>query len=74
MSAQILPYWDFDSQRDAPLTCPSCGWVGPAKGYEDVHDDLFDVCCPECDCMILIPSRRLPRLGPPPVRATSAND
>jgi hypothetical protein len=54
MSATIVPYWDFDSQRDASLICPSCGWIGSAEGYEDVHDDLFDVCCPECDCMILI--------------------
>ena len=39
--------------RDEPMTCPSCGWTGDAKDYKDFHSDLFDVCCPECDRMIL---------------------
>jgi hypothetical protein len=54
MSATIILYWDFDSQRDTPLTCPVCGWTGSAEENMDVHDDLFDVCCPKCDRMILI--------------------
>ena len=54
MSAKIVAYWDFDMHRDEPVTCPSCGWTGDAKDYKDFHSDLFDVCCPECDRMILI--------------------
>jgi hypothetical protein len=52
MSADYLAYYDYD--RDAPLTCPGCGWTGCASGHEDLHDDLLDVCCPECGCMILV--------------------
>lgn len=54
MSAKIVPYWDFDEHRDEPVTCPSCGWTGDATDYKDFHSDLFDVCCPECDRMIVI--------------------
>jgi hypothetical protein len=35
MSAKIMPYGDFDSQRDAPLTCPSCGWSGSAEDNKE---------------------------------------
>jgi hypothetical protein len=54
MSAEIVSYWDFDMHRGDPLTCPSCGWTGDAEDYKDFHSDLFDVCCPECDRMILV--------------------
>ncbi|MEB3982515.1 hypothetical protein OQ968_14725 [Mycobacterium sp. 663a-19] len=54
MSANIVSYWDFDNQRDAPLTCPSCGWIGSAEDHMDMHNDLLDVSCPKCGCMILI--------------------
>lgn len=54
MSAKILRYWDFAEQRDAPLTCPQCGWTGPAGNHIEQYDELFDVCCPECRTMILI--------------------
>jgi hypothetical protein len=54
MSAATIAYWDFDSRRDDPVTCPACNWTGSALGIQDFHADLFDVCCPECDGMILI--------------------
>lgn len=45
---------DRDYDADAPLSCPACGWVGTGAGNEEFYDALFDVCCPECNRMLLI--------------------
>lgn len=52
MTAEQIAFWDYE--RDAPVTCPACGWTGPASDGEDVHRELLDVCCPQCDRMVLI--------------------
>lgn len=52
--ADIMAYWDFDSQRDAPRTCPSCGWTGLPDAHLDGREDLLEACCPECGLMILV--------------------
>lgn len=52
MSARHLGSWEYD--RDAELTCPSCGWVGRGADNEELYEELLDVCCPECDRMLLI--------------------
>src|SRR5690625_1206338 len=54
MSAQYMRYWEFDAQRDTPISCPDCGWSGPRMPYLDMHADLFDLRCPKCRSMILI--------------------
>ena len=52
MSAGHLNYWDYD--RDAALSCASCGWSGSGAGNENYFDELLDVRCPQCDRMLLI--------------------
>src|SRR4051812_7680742 len=52
MSAKHLNYWDYD--RDAALTCPSCGWSGLGADHENYFEELLDVSCPKCDRMLLI--------------------
>jgi len=47
-----LSYWEYDPQ--APLRCPSCGWQGPGEGLEELFTGLFDVKCPECECILLV--------------------
>ncbi|OBJ70988.1 hypothetical protein [Mycobacterium sp. 1274756.6] len=54
MSAKYMRYWEFDNQRDTPITCPGCGWSGPQMPYLDMHVDLLDLRCPKCRYMILI--------------------
>lgn len=51
-SAGHPAYWDYDP--DALLDCPACGWSGPGRGHEELFHALFDVRCPECDCMLLV--------------------
>lgn len=48
----VLGFWDYD--RDAPLSCPACGWTGTGAGNENAFRDLLDVCCPACDDMLLV--------------------
>lgn len=69
MSAKCLKFWEYD--REAPLTCPSCGWIGRAAANEDHHDDLIDVCCPECDRVLLIVS--FPTISEPRAAAAAGN-
>jgi phage FluMu protein Com len=45
-------YWDYDS--DLTLTCPSCGWSGPARGLEEAFESLLDVKCPRCRRILLV--------------------
>ncbi len=52
MSARHLGSWEYD--REAELTCPSCGWVGRGADNEELYEELLDVCCPKCDRMLLI--------------------
>ncbi|MGI8728678.1 MAG: hypothetical protein ACR2LK_01530 [Solirubrobacteraceae bacterium] len=52
MSAKRLNYWDYE--RDATLTCPSCGWTGRGADNEDYFEELLDVRCAECDSKLLI--------------------
>ena len=52
VSAKRLNYWDYD--RDATLTCPSCGGTGRGADNEDYFEELLDVRCPECDRKLLI--------------------
>jgi hypothetical protein len=49
-----LSYWNYD--RQAPLTCPDCGWTGRGPDNEEHFRDLLDVRCPQCDRMLLIVS------------------
>lgn len=49
-----LEFWDYD--RDAPITCPDCGWTGRGADNEDYFEELLDVRCPECDRMLRIVS------------------
>src|ERR1700722_11235022 len=62
----ICSYWDYD--RDATITCPDCGWSGPAAEGEEAYAELLDVDCPRCDRGLLIVPFRLPRKPerPPP--------
>jgi hypothetical protein len=50
--AKIIRYYDFDNKQI--IECPVCGWSGLPDGYKNYYNDLFDVCCPKCDKMILI--------------------
>jgi hypothetical protein len=50
--ANLLGFWDYD--RDAPLSCPACGWAGSGAGHENAFQDLLDVRCPACDEMLLV--------------------
>jgi hypothetical protein len=52
VSAKHLSYWDYD--RDAILTCRSCGWSGRGADNENHFEELLDVRCPECERMLLI--------------------
>ena len=53
--AEHLTYYGYDEDR--PVTCPGCGWNGPAKdGSQGLYKELFDVSCPRCDTMLLIVS------------------
>ena len=53
--AEHLTYYGYDEDR--PVTCPGCGWNGPAKdGSQGLSKELFDVSCPRCDTMLLIVS------------------
>lgn len=52
MSARHLGSWEYD--RDAELTCPSCGWIGRGADNEELYEELLDVCCPKCGGMLLI--------------------
>lgn len=41
--------------EEAILDCPDCEWSGPARdGDVNRFDELFDVCCPSCDKMLLV--------------------
>lgn len=51
---KLLTYWEYD--REAPITCPDCGWSGRGADNEDYFEELLDVRCPECDRMLLIVS------------------
>lgn len=54
-AARVLTdYWE-QYDEEVPLPCPSCGWSG-RTGDADIslHDELFDVCCPRCERMLLI--------------------
>lgn len=49
-----LLYLDEYERRER-LNCPICGWSGLAEDAGgEAFDALFDVCCPECDQMLLI--------------------
>src|ERR1700722_1341467 len=48
----ICSYWDYD--RHATITCPDCGWSGPAAQGEEAYAELLDVDCPRCDRGLLI--------------------
>jgi hypothetical protein len=51
--AQIVAYYGEYSES-MELVCP-CGWTGPARDAPmEMHNDLFDRSCPECDTMLLI--------------------
>jgi hypothetical protein len=53
--AKIIEDAQYD--ENVVLTCPVCGWSGPAKTlHKNVFDELFDLRCPECDQMLLIVS------------------
>jgi hypothetical protein len=52
VSSEYVNFWDYD--RDAVVSCPSCGWTGRPGDNEGIHRDLLDVCCPECKRMLLI--------------------
>jgi hypothetical protein len=52
VSASHIPYWEYD--REAAITCPRCGWSGPAGCGEDFHQELLDVTRPSCSQMLLI--------------------
>ena len=62
LMSKHLSYWNYD--KNAPLSCPSCGWRGRGAGNEELHSQLLDVTCPDCDEMLLIvsfPTRRQTR-------------
>jgi hypothetical protein len=50
--ARKLGYWEFDA--DEIVTCPDCGWSGRAGDYREYYSEVFDVCCMQCDKMLLI--------------------
>ena len=41
MSSEYVNFWDYD--RDAVVSCPSCGWTGRPGDNEGIHRDLLDV-------------------------------
>jgi hypothetical protein len=50
--AERIAFWDYDA--NAGLSCPACGWSGTGAGHEELHAELLDVRCPDCDQMLLI--------------------
>jgi len=53
-SATVLTNY-LDYKSDMPLNCPVCGWAGKADLAErEMHNDLFDISCPECSKMLLV--------------------
>ena len=49
----MLRYYQYD--KNAPLDCAACGWSGRGEdGDRNTFDELFDVCCPRCDAMLVI--------------------
>lgn len=59
--AKIIEYHQYDENEI--LECPLCHWRGTAEGHKEYSDDLFDVCCPICDKMILIVGYPLVKTG-----------
>jgi tetratricopeptide (TPR) repeat protein len=52
-SAKVLRYWQYD--RHAELHCPRGDWTGTGEeAVTNLWDELFDVCCPVCDKMLLV--------------------
>jgi hypothetical protein len=51
--AKVLRYYQYDSAKQ--LACQGCGWVGDGDSATTNHfAELFDVCCPRCDRMLLV--------------------
>jgi hypothetical protein len=54
-AAKLLEYYEY--RKDEKLTCARCGWSGQAgEAPGELHRELFDVCCPVCDKMLLVVS------------------
>jgi hypothetical protein len=71
VSSEYANFWDYD--RDAVVSCPSCGWTGRPGDNEGIHRDLLDVCCPECKRILLIvPFPTARRHARPPQQETSS--
>ena len=56
-SARVIRGTEYDEKALLRCTAADCEWTGPAsEGNLNYSDDLFDVCCPRCDKMLLIVS------------------
>lgn len=51
MTAKRLKYYEYD--REQTVCCP-CGWSGICGDHEDYFRELLDVCCVNCERMLLI--------------------
>jgi hypothetical protein len=71
VSSEYVNFWDYD--RDAVVSCPSCGWTGRPGDNEGIHRDLLDVFVPSANayCLSCL-SQRARRHARPPQQETSS--
>jgi predicted RNA-binding Zn-ribbon protein involved in translation (DUF1610 family) len=55
MAAKWMNYEQYSRQEDTLRLSCECGWEGKATdAYGELHEDLLDFECPECEKMLLI--------------------
>lgn len=60
--AKVILSHQYDGE--APLECPACEWAGRgSEGDVNRFGQLFDVCCPSCDKMLLVVESATPDEG-----------